>query len=128
MLNPKGRVIMVSGANRGIGRAIAHCLQTKGYDLSLAARDGAKLAEIFAESKNPKVSIHSYEAEEPETATRWVRDTISRHGRIDGLVNNAGMYKAVTLENGAEQDDEDSLDALWRVNVKGPVLEALCSG
>ena len=38
MLDPQGRVVMVSGANRGIGLASAQCLQDKGYSLSLGAR------------------------------------------------------------------------------------------
>ena len=43
MLAPEGRVIMVSGANRGIGRAIAEALYRAGYTLSLAARDPVSL-------------------------------------------------------------------------------------
>jgi NAD(P)-dependent dehydrogenase (short-subunit alcohol dehydrogenase family) len=122
MLDPKGRVIMLSGANRGIGLAIAQCLHGKGYSLSLAARDAARLGEIFAGATGPDLSFHHYDAEAPETAARWVQDTASTHGRINGLVNNAGMYKTVTLEGEPGNDDEADLDALWRVNVKGPLL------
>ena len=46
MLAPEGRVIMVSGANRGIGRAVAEALYRAGYTLSLGARDPASLTAV----------------------------------------------------------------------------------
>ena len=121
MLDPKARVIMISGANRGIGLAIARCIHSKGYTLSLGVRDPAKLDGVFADAHATTLSIHHYDAEVPETGTRWIQDTVSQNGRLDGLVNNAGMYKTVTLEGEEGRDDEPDLDALWSVNVKGPL-------
>jgi len=113
MLEAAGRVVMVSGANRGIGRAIAETLQGKGYKLSLGVRKPESVTELAADN----VLIHEYDAERPATATAWTQATLARFGRLDGLVNNAGVYLSARIEDGAEAD----FDRLWAVNVKGPL-------
>lgn len=113
MLEPKGRVVMVSGANRGIGRAIAACLKGKGYRLSLGARNPETLDDLASEN----VLTHRYDAEQPDTATAWMKATFAKFGRLDGLVNNAGVYISARIEDGEEAD----FDRLWAVNVKGPL-------
>jgi NADP-dependent 3-hydroxy acid dehydrogenase YdfG len=117
MLTPVGRVIMVSGANRGIGRAIAEALYRAGYTLSLGARDPASLKPVAGEWAEGRVLLERYDAEEQATHRRWVDATASRFGRIDGLVNNAGMVVRVRIED--EKDTE--LDRMWAVNVKAPL-------
>ncbi len=112
MLDPKGRVVMISGANRGIGRAIAECLARRGYDLSLGVRRPEQLAEIAGE----RILVHRYDALDPAAAA-WVAATLARFGRIDGLINNAG----IAIAAGIEDADEAAFDRLWQVNVKGPL-------
>ncbi|MDX1712009.1 MAG: SDR family NAD(P)-dependent oxidoreductase [Rhodovibrionaceae bacterium] len=114
MLPSEGRVVMVSGANRGIGRAIAAKLQHAGYDLSLGARDPATLDGVA--TGGGQVLRHAYEASSAESAEEWVAATRHRFGRIDALVNVAGIMQPVSVEDG----DEAALDAMWDVNVKGP--------
>jgi NADP-dependent 3-hydroxy acid dehydrogenase YdfG len=115
MLSPDGRVVMVSGANRGIGHAVARCLQAKGYSLSLAARDPGKLAAEFPDAG--RVMTTALDVRDRASCTAWVEHTAQRFGRIDGLVNNAGIALRVTLE----EDDEAAYDQMWEVNVKGPL-------
>ena len=117
MLTPEGRVIMISGANRGIGRAVAETLYRAGYTLSLGARDPASLKPVAGEWAEGRVLMERYDAEEQATHRRWVEATASRFGRIDGLVNNAGMVVRVRIED--EKDTE--LDRMWAVNVKAPL-------
>ena len=117
MLAPEGRVIMVSGANRGIGRAVAEALYRAGYTLSLGARDPASLKPVAGEWVEGRVLMERYDAEDQATHRRWVDGTASRFGRIDGLVNNAGMVVRVRIED--EKDTE--LDRMWAVNVKAPL-------
>jgi NAD(P)-dependent dehydrogenase (short-subunit alcohol dehydrogenase family) len=114
MLPSKGRVAMVSGANRGIGRAVAVKLQHAGYDLSLGARDPAALDGVATGAG--QVLRHAYDATSTESAEEWVAATRQRFGRIDALVNVAGIMQPVGVEDG----DEAALDAMWEVNVKGP--------
>lgn len=116
--NLKDRVILVSGANRGIGRAIAERLQGAGFILSLGTRSPASLQQDFATPiENGRVLTHPYEAREPESATDWVTATRERFGRIDGLVNNAAVFHQFRVE----EFDEALLDEMWEVNVKGPL-------
>ncbi len=116
-----GCAAMISGANRGIGEAIAAALHSDGWALSLGARDVASLEVSAAEyrtdaSGGPAVSLHRYDATDPEAAERWTAETISAHGRIDCLVNNAG----VAHPDEFEELTEDTLDEMWEVNAKGP--------
>ena len=105
---------MISGANRGIGLAIARELGAAGLALSLGIRRPADFGGPLA--KGADVLLHRYDALERDAATSWVDATMARFGRIDVLVNNAGISRPVTLEQGSEDD----LDALLDVNVKAP--------
>lgn len=111
MLKPDGRVIMVSGASRGIGRATVGRLSKAGFAVSAGLRNPAGLSE------GPCLSAHAYEAEEAGAAEAWVAATVARWGRIDGLVNVAGIHKIVHAFDG----NEDDLNEMWRVNVIGPL-------
>ncbi len=111
-LPPDGRVIMISGASRGIGLAIARRLQEDGYRLSLGVRRPGDLTGFDP----ARVLVHSFDATKPETAEPWLAATIERFGRLDGLINNAGILRAIDLRSG----DESILDEMWAVNVKGP--------
>ncbi len=117
MLSPEGRVVMVSGANRGIGLAVARCLYAKGYRLSLGGRDAGKLAAALDSLDKERVVTCAFDARDRASCASWVERTVSHFGRIDGLVNNAG----ISLKVGIEDDDEAAYDAMWEVNVKGPL-------
>ncbi|MDE0240436.1 MAG: SDR family NAD(P)-dependent oxidoreductase [bacterium] len=117
MLAPEGRVIMVSGANRGIGRAIAERLHDAGYSLSLGVRVPDSLTDMTDGWSPDRLLRHRYDAEDKDTHRSWVDATASRFGRIDGLVNNAGMVVRVTVET----DRDEDLDRMWAVNVKAPL-------
>ena len=123
MLDPDGRVIMVSGASRGIGRAIAERLHDKGYSLSLGCRDPEALSRALAGRKGDRLLCCRYVAEDRDTHAAWLAATLDRYGRLDGLVNNAGITVAFTIEEG----DEAELDRIWAVNVKAPLfMTRLC--
>ena len=127
MLAPEGRVIMVSGANRGIGRAIAEILYRAGYTLSLAARDPASLKPVAGKWAEGQVLVERYDAEDQATHRRWVDATASRFGRIDGLVNNAGMAVRVRIEEVAEPLDIEGDDLMAGLQELGNENAALVS-
>ncbi len=123
MLEPEGRVIMVSGASRGIGRAIVERLHSRGYGVSAGARDPKALEKSLAHLAGPRLFIGRYDAALRETHASWLDATLARFGRLDGLVNNAGTSNRFAIEHGEEAD----LDALITVNIKGPLfLTRIC--
>ncbi|WP_435171065.1 SDR family NAD(P)-dependent oxidoreductase [Falsirhodobacter sp. 1013] len=111
MLEPKGRVVMVSGAARGLGLHITKALLTSGFTVSAGVRDPSKLAEA------ERLAVTAYDAEADGAGEAWVAATMQHYDRIDALVNCAGINPRVrVLDQG-----EDDLDAMWRINVKGPL-------
>lgn len=115
LLGIDDRVVMVSGASRGIGEAIARRLLDDGYRLSLGVRDVAATQKLFPASEG-RLLITKFDALDADTARGWVDTTAETFGSIDALVNNAGIWKQVNFETGSEEE----LDEMWGVNVKGP--------
>jgi NAD(P)-dependent dehydrogenase (short-subunit alcohol dehydrogenase family) len=108
--NAADRVVMISGASRGIGRATAELLHRRGYTLSIGARSVDDLQFLGTE----RVLAHAYEATSETDASEWVDATIDRFGRIDILVNSAGVSKQANFEN-----DIDVLREVLEINVIG---------
>jgi NAD(P)-dependent dehydrogenase (short-subunit alcohol dehydrogenase family) len=123
MLEPAGRVILVSGASRGIGRAIAETLHRRGYSLSLGLRDPARRATDFASWDQGRLHLAEFQAEDWGSHRRWIDAALARFGRIDGLVNNAGVHSSMTLRD----PDEAELDRLWAINCKAPLSLIHCA-
>jgi len=114
MLEPDQRVIMISGANRGIGRATMLELARLGYRLSVGVRDPASLDLSGLEDK---VLPCRWDATKAADSPAWVAATTAHFGQVDGLVLNAGVMHPVSIED----DLEPELDQMWDVNFKGPL-------
>ncbi len=112
------KVILISGASRGIGRKIAEHLITQNYCLSLGVRDSNSLDDDDDSvlSNHPHVLIHHYEATDKQSHIQWIKATIDRFDRIDGVINCAGILSRLQFT----EDNEDELDKLWEINVKAP--------
>ena len=111
-----GRVVMISGAARGIGAAIARRLYADGYTLSLGARDPAAARSVLGAHDEARVMTARFDAADPATGLAWIADTVARFGRIDGLINNAGILRMIRFDDG----DETALTDMWTVNVMAP--------
>jgi NAD(P)-dependent dehydrogenase (short-subunit alcohol dehydrogenase family) len=85
-----GRVALVTGANRGIGRETARQLAAKGYTVILTARDAAK-AEAVAAEIDGDVRPLELDVSDPASVDRAVAAVRADPGRLDVLVNNAGI-------------------------------------
>ena len=91
-LGLKGKVAMVSGASRGIGRAIALGLADEGCRLSVCARGQDTLARVGQEvqERGAEAVTFAIDVTQENDARRWVEETQRRFGRIDIVVNNVG--------------------------------------
>jgi NAD(P)-dependent dehydrogenase (short-subunit alcohol dehydrogenase family) len=112
----KDKVILISGANRGIGRKIADRLYQEGYQLSLGVRQlGCFKATLLDDPE--RVLVCHYEASDKQSPIDWIKATINRFGCLDGVINCAGILRKVQFED----DNEEALDELWEINVKAPM-------
>lgn len=91
-LNLTGRRAVVTGASKGIGRAVSLALADEGVGLALCARDGGPLAEVAREIERRGVPVHAAQADVTNESdiARFIRDAAAALGGIDILVNNAG--------------------------------------
>jgi len=109
----KGKVILVTGANRGIGLAAAHELAGRGAKVVAGVRDPDKMPAIDGVRALP------LDTGDAESCRAFVAQAESEFGRIDGLVNNAGILTdkdTPVLELG-----EDTLQRTLDVNLFGPI-------
>ncbi len=105
-LKLQDKVAVVTGASRGIGRAIAQCLAAEGMRLALAARSAGLLAEVAA-ACGPQAIAVALDLREPDAPRRLIHLAVERFGRLDLLVNNAGSTKRGDFLELAEDDWQD---------------------
>ena len=96
-----GQTMIVTGAGTGMGRATAHELAALGARVALVGRRVALLEKVADEiaADGGQTSIHGCDIREDEQVIRVVGQVVAEHGRIDGLVNNAGGQFASPLRD-----------------------------
>jgi len=101
-LNLREKVIIVTGGAKGIGEAIARTLAVEEAIPVIVGRNAADNEAVIEKIEALGGMAYSIEAEltYPTDCEKAVRLTVERYGRIDGLVNNAGVNDGVGLENG----------------------------
>ncbi|WP_166132941.1 SDR family NAD(P)-dependent oxidoreductase [Nocardioides ochotonae] len=122
-LQLEGCVVLVTGASRGLGAAMALALAKEGATVVAAARSKDSLAAVAAQGGG-RISAVTVDMRDEESVQALVPEVIARHGRIDGLVNNAGIAPAGKF---ATQDPAIWKDAM-AVNVIAPMLLAQAAG
>ncbi|MBB3665165.1 2-deoxy-D-gluconate 3-dehydrogenase [Prauserella sediminis] len=118
-----GAVVLVTGASRGLGAAMATTLAAEGASVVAAARSTGSLAEVAARGKG-RITAEAVDMRDEDAVTALVETVVARHGRIDALVNNAGIAPAGKF---VDQDP-----GVWKetmaVNVIAPMLLAQAAG
>jgi NAD(P)-dependent dehydrogenase (short-subunit alcohol dehydrogenase family) len=114
----QGKVALVTGASRGIGKAIAQGFADSGARVMLSSRklDGLKAA---ADEIGGDVDVFAAHAGKPEDAVACIDATIERFGGLDVLVNNAGANPYYGFTLGV---DEARYDKTFEVNLRGPLF------
>ena len=115
-----GRSIVVTGGGSGIGRCTAHELAALGARVALVGRTPEKLDTVRAEIGGDAATTHACDIRDEDKAQETVAAILAAHGRIDGLVNNAGgQYPAPLASITAK-----GWDAVVRNNLTGGFLMA----
>ena len=110
-LGLQNKIIVVSGGAKGVGEGIVRVLAAEGALPVIVGRSGEDNQKLVDELAALGQNCDSVVAElsRPDECERAIRDVITRHGRIDGLVNNAGVNDGVGLEKGSYDAFMDSL-------------------
>lgn len=118
-LEIKGSVAVITGAAQGIGAALALELGCRGCHLALADRDAAKLARTAdaARALGVHVSEHVLDIADAAAVAELPQSVLTEHGRVNILVNNAG----VALMGNVEQLHLDDFEWLFNINFWGVV-------
>ena len=113
-----GKVALVTGGCRGIGAAITDCLSEAGAHVAAGYHRGTSAAEAMAArcvADGRSVSLHHGNIAEPEACERVVEGVLAKQGRIDFLINNAG----INLDKTVRKMSIDDWHAVLRVNLSG---------
>ena len=115
------RKILISGANRGIGKAIAIKLLKEGHSISLGLREKENLINTPLDpiSNNPeRFIVSTYDATVKNSSKEWIQNTVEKFKNIDTIIHCAGIFKKTNLifNDNEIKDIED----IWKVNVMGP--------
>jgi 3-oxoacyl-[acyl-carrier protein] reductase len=116
----RGRVAFVTGGTRGIGAAISKSLVSQGATVAAGYGRNTEqaqkfLAELTEASDGAEVSVHQGDVASPDDCRRTIREVIDRHGRLDILINNAG----ITIDKTVAKMTDDEWNKVIAVNLSG---------
>ena len=118
------KVLLITGASAGIGAATARLAATRGYDLALnynSDRAGAEAVANDAEIAGARTLICQADVADPEQITRMYHEIDNAFGRLDALVNNAGVVDKTAR---VTELSHDRLRRMFDINVIGAILVA----
>ncbi len=115
-----GQVAVVTGASKGIGKAIAYALGREGAHVVLAARSLKELDAAVNEftREGLKASPVPTDVSIPSQVSALIEGTVDGFGRLDILVNNAG----IGIFKNVQEMSVEEFDAMWNVNLRGVFL------
>ena len=115
----EGRVIAVTGAGSGIGRALALNLAGRGAKLALADKDADGLAETKRLLGNRPASATTLDVTDTHALAAWIDGAAAEFGALDGLVNNAGLSVVAPFADCPREDFDRVMDVNFGGVVEG---------
>jgi NAD(P)-dependent dehydrogenase (short-subunit alcohol dehydrogenase family) len=121
-----GKVAIVTGASSGLGVAFAEGLADAGADIGICARRAERLEDTKAkvEALGRRCVAVQADVAKPEDCTRVVEETVEQLGRVDVLINNAGIGTAAP----ASREDPDDFRRVIDINLNGSYWMAQAAG
>jgi 3-oxoacyl-[acyl-carrier protein] reductase len=110
--------VIVTGASRGIGLAIATRLAAAGYDVIALARTQGEALDAAIAAADGKIRFFGFDLSDVDAIPELVRTLKAEHGQVWGLVNNAGMGLDGLLAN----THNSQIEAVIRLNVTAPIV------
>jgi 3-oxoacyl-[acyl-carrier protein] reductase len=116
----QGRSVIVTGASKGIGLGIARVFAQNGAKVLMVARDGRAAAEVAAEIAHAGAVVSAFAADvsDEEQVKAMVDAAVERHGGLDVLCANAGIFPSARLENMSLAEWRE----VMRINLEGCFL------
>lgn len=119
MARLRDQVAIVTGASSGIGRSTAELFAAEGARIVLVGRDGDALREVASSIGTPTTTLAIHDLTSKVAAEEVVAATIDAYGRLDVVVNAAGIIKSGTIETTSDEDWSammaTNLDAIFRL-------------
>ncbi|MCA9741459.1 MAG: SDR family oxidoreductase [Deferribacteres bacterium] len=116
----KGKVVLITGASRGIGAGIAQAFAAEGSKLAICARTEEPLLQAKKQLEESGAEVLAIPADisKPEHASLLVDQTVSHFGRLDVLVNNAGGNRRGNFEETSDDDWEEILNLNLKAHIR----------
>ena len=116
----RGQVVLVTGASSGIGAELARQCAAASAHVALAARDGARLAQVAADcrTRGGDALVLTGDVSIEADCKRLIDETVAHYGRLDTLINNAGLGASGRFD---DITDLSIFETLMRVNFLGSV-------
>lgn len=114
----KNKVVLITGSTNGIGEAVARCCVAQGAKVMVHGRQEDRAKKLIAELGKPSIKYCITDLLDENAYVKLVKETVEQFGRIDGLVNNAGIYP----RNNIDDVTLELCEKIMRVNFYAPLL------
>ncbi|MDB4867760.1 MAG: NAD(P)-dependent dehydrogenase, short-chain alcohol dehydrogenase family [Cohnella sp.] len=113
-----GKVIVVTGGTKGIGKGVAVMCASEGAAVVISGRneqDGASVVQNIQETYGAEAMLVRGDISREKACKQLIDEAVNRFGKVDGLVNNAGIFPRGTMVD----TSEELFDSIFAVNMKG---------